>query len=85
MALLKHISSLLNIIALVFLIITGTKPIVSSQMSEILLWTTEFRERHDAPGEHVTFDILCGDFNIDNMSPGMVNAAGIFVFKAFFT
>ncbi|XP_052231861.1 sphingomyelin phosphodiesterase 3-like isoform X3 [Dreissena polymorpha] len=61
----------------------GTKPIVSSQMSEILLWTTEFRERHDAPGEHVTFDILCGDFNIDNMSPGESSMASHELFEVY--
>ncbi|XP_052816477.1 sphingomyelin phosphodiesterase 5-like isoform X1 [Mya arenaria] len=47
----------------------GDKPVVQSQLSEILACTREFRADNAGPDEHVMFDILCGDFNIDNMSP----------------
>lgn len=43
----------------------------SNQLREIQMWTNEFkRRRFDNGTEVVGFDIICGDFNIDNMSPG---------------
>ncbi|XP_056011189.1 sphingomyelin phosphodiesterase 3-like isoform X3 [Ostrea edulis] len=48
----------------------GETPIIQKQLDEVLLWTQEFRAITSAPGDIVNFDILCGDFNFDNMSPG---------------
>lgn len=39
-------------------------------MDSILKWTEEFRRDSKKPEEIVAFDILGGDFNLDNMSPG---------------
>ncbi len=42
----------------------------SDQLHEIQLWTSLFRKDHTNENEIVLFDIVVGDFNIDNMSPG---------------
>ena len=44
-------------------------------MNSILKWTEEFRKETQKQGEIVAFDILGGDFNLDNMSPGQLYAA----------
>ncbi|XP_070574346.1 sphingomyelin phosphodiesterase 5-like [Ptychodera flava] len=48
----------------------GKDPIHQIQMNEILQWQEEFRTKSLQDGEVIAFDILCGDFNFDNMSPG---------------
>lgn len=48
----------------------GDNPVVHNQLHEILEWTGEFRRDTADPDDKVVLDILCGDFNIDNMSPG---------------
>lgn len=53
----------------------GDKPVVESQLSEIEKWTVEFRDDTYSTGDSVVFDVLCGDFNIDNMSPGEAHLA----------
>ena len=35
-------------------------------------WADAFHERSASEDEVVVFDIIAGDFNFDNMSPGMV-------------
>lgn len=34
-------------------------------------WTGDFQAANKQPDEDVVFDVLCGDFNFDNCSPGM--------------
>ena len=42
----------------------------SIQLNEIQNWLKNFKEKTFNPNtEIVLFDIVCGDFNIDNMSP----------------
>lgn len=48
----------------------GETPIIQKQLDEVQLWTKEFRAMTCGQGDLVTFDILCGDFNFDNISPG---------------
>ncbi|XP_062592445.1 sphingomyelin phosphodiesterase 5-like [Saccostrea cucullata] len=48
----------------------GETPIIQKQLDEVLLWTEEFRTLTGDQRDSVTFDILCGDFNFDNISPG---------------
>lgn len=48
----------------------GETPIIQKQLDEVQLWTKEFRAMTSGQGDIVTFDILCGDFNFDNISPG---------------
>lgn len=33
-------------------------------------WISDFQAAHWQPDEDVVFDVLCGDFNFDNCSPG---------------
>lgn len=49
----------------------GTEDVHRHQLNEIQNWTKSFKQRnHDAQREQVLFDVICGDFNFDNMSPG---------------
>ena len=42
----------------------------SLQMDEMLSWITEFRAKHfDFDNEVIAFDLIAGDFNMDNYSP----------------
>lgn len=44
-----------------------------SQMDEILQWIEQFeRDTFNTEEEILVFDVLGGDFNLDNMSPGDV-------------
>lgn len=44
----------------------------SLQMDEMMTWLNEFRAKHyDYDGETIAFDLICGDFNMDNYSPGI--------------
>lgn len=36
-------------------------------------WISEFQAAHRQPDEDVVFDVLCGDFNFDNCSPGALS------------
>ena len=49
----------------------GTDAVLLSQLTDILICTSMFKEQKTQPGDVVDFDIICGDFNSDNMSPGM--------------
>lgn len=49
---------------------TGTHPVHSEQMDDIIKWTERFRHEAYSTDEVVVFDIVGGDFNTDNMSPG---------------
>lgn len=40
-------------------------------MDEMVEWSQAFRDSTLKSDEMVVFDIMGGDFNIDNMSPGM--------------
>lgn len=33
-------------------------------------WIGDFQVANKQPDEEVVFDVLCGDFNFDNCSPG---------------
>ena len=49
----------------------GTQPILFHQMTETLSAVNSFRVRTLKPDvERVAFDVICGDFNFDNMSSG---------------
>ena len=45
--------------------------IIQKQLDEILSWTKKFREESVKSEDIVVFDVLCGDFNFDNISPSM--------------
>lgn len=44
------------------------------QLSDIHDWLNEFRSKNtNLNQEVIVFDIICGDFNMDNCSPGICN------------
>ena len=46
----------------------------SDQLEEIRIWLNEFKKKNfNHRSEVIVFDIVVGDFNIDNMSPGICN------------
>lgn len=47
----------------------GMEDIIQKQLDEILSWTKKFREESVKSEDIVVFDVLCGDFNFDNISP----------------
>lgn len=54
----------------------------SKQLDDIQVWTDEFIKDTKKTGEKVVFDIICGDFNFDNMSPGkIVYFIGVFFWE----
>ncbi|XP_045194176.2 sphingomyelin phosphodiesterase 3-like [Mercenaria mercenaria] len=61
----------------------GDNPIVYRQLTEILKWSSEFRAETFEDGDEVLFDMLCGDFNIDNMSPGDVHVSEHELFETY--
>ena len=49
---------------------TGAEPVLVHQLDDIVDWTAEFRRQTADNRDVVLFDIVCGDFNFDNISPG---------------
>ena len=44
------------------------------QLNEIQNFVNNVKENNtNSNQEHVLFDVICGDFNIDNISPGFFN------------
>ena len=43
-------------------------------MNELLQWTDQFRRTTINKNDIVAFDLLGGDFNLDNMSPGIYSS-----------
>ena len=50
--------------------ISGKRPIHKDQLDQVCEWTTQFRRETLQPNEIVVFDVLGGDLNLDNSSPG---------------
>ncbi|KAJ3598074.1 hypothetical protein NHX12_001588 [Muraenolepis orangiensis] len=49
----------------------GEGKIRFEQLNMVTVWIDEFQTSHTQPDEVVVFDVLCGDFNFDNCSPGI--------------
>ncbi|BFZ13435.1 hypothetical protein BsWGS_16473 [Bradybaena similaris] len=47
----------------------GKEPVIPKQLDEIYNWTKEFVQKNTEQGDKVLFELLCGDFNFDNLSP----------------
>ena len=53
-------------------LLKGKEIVHCYQLNEIQVWLKSFKEKNfDAKSEQILFDLVCGDFNIDNMSPGL--------------
>jgi hypothetical protein len=48
----------------------GSEVILLSQLTDIFIFVSLFKEKNALSKEIIDFDIICGDFNADNMSPG---------------
>ncbi|XP_035684434.1 sphingomyelin phosphodiesterase 5-like [Branchiostoma floridae] len=48
----------------------GTRPVQTTQLTLMQTWLQEFRLSTKTGNETVAVDVVCGDFNFDNMSPG---------------
>ncbi|KAJ8302707.1 hypothetical protein KUTeg_019103, partial [Tegillarca granosa] len=49
---------------------TSLNSILDKQLDAVLAWTEEFRSETLKTTDKVLFDVVTGDFNFDNMSPG---------------
>lgn len=50
----------------------GSEVVLLSQLTDILIFVSLFKEKNTLSEEIIDFDIICGDFNADNMSPGKI-------------
>ena len=49
----------------------GVSNVHALQLDETLEWVTSFKKSNsDDSKELIAFDLICGDFNLDNYSPG---------------
>lgn len=48
----------------------GEGDVRCEQLDMVIKWIGEFQASTRQPDEEVAFDVLCGDFNFDNCSPG---------------
>lgn len=65
------------ITALCFLSL-GEGEIRCEQLNMVTKWIADFQAANTFPDEDIAFDVLCGDLNFDNCSPGAT--LNIFVF-----
>lgn len=59
-----------SVTSVLCLISTGEGEIRCEQLNMVTKWISDFQAAHRQPDEDVVFDVLCGDFNFDNCSPG---------------
>ncbi len=57
---------------------SGETGVRGCQMDEVCKWSDEFRRTSQDENEIVAFDVLSGDFNMDNASPGKLCYFSIF-------
>ena len=51
-------------------LISSAETSISTICLPVSMMTDSFRQETLGQSERVVFDVLCGDFNIDNLSPG---------------
>lgn len=61
---------------------SGEGEIRCDQLNMVTKWIGDFQAANGQPDEDVVFDVLCGDFNFDNCSPGVSRAIFIFFLNA---
>jgi hypothetical protein len=44
--------------------------VLTRQLDDVVRWTAQFRQETHSEQETVECDMVCGDFNFDNLSPG---------------
>jgi len=61
----------------------GIDPLIDFALTEVKECMDIFRRTEVAANENIQFDVICGDFNSDNMSPGDISVAGNDLFKQY--
>lgn len=64
--LLRHVGFITNLHTQAF---QGKEPVILSQLTEVNIFLSTFKKKHTKKTDVVEFDVICGDFNADNMSP----------------
>ncbi|KAK7870133.1 hypothetical protein R5R35_011107 [Gryllus longicercus] len=62
----RHVGFVTNLHTQAF---QGKEPVIMSQLTEVNLFLNIFKKKHTQKTDIVEFDVICGDFNADNMSP----------------
>lgn len=65
----RHVGYIANLHTQAF---QGSEAVVLSQLTDIMVFVSLFKEKKTQPRDIIDFDVVCGDFNADNMSPGRV-------------
>lgn len=52
-------------------LLSGEGEVRCEQLNMVTKWIGDFQAANKEPDEDVVFDVLCGDFNFDNCSPGV--------------
>lgn len=65
----RHVGYIANMHTQAF---QGSEAVLLSQLTDALIFITLFKEQTTQPRDIIDFDIVCGDFNADNMSPGKI-------------
>jgi len=61
----------------------GADPLINSALTEVGEMMSQFRKSEISTAENVLFDVICGDFNSDNMSVGDALIASNDLFKQY--
>jgi hypothetical protein len=65
----RHVGYIANMHTQAF---QGSEAVLLSQLTDAVIFVSLFKEQTTQPRDIIDFDIVCGDFNADNMSPGKV-------------
>lgn len=63
----RHVGYIANMHTQAF---QGSEAVLLSQLTDTMIFVSLFKEKTTQPRDIIDFDIVCGDFNADNMSPG---------------
>lgn len=67
----KRTDGQLCVTVCVWVVPVGEGEVRCEQLDMVIKWIGDFQAANAQPEEEVAFDVLCGDFNFDNCSPGL--------------
>jgi len=65
----RHVGYIANVHTQAF---QGSEAVLLSQLTDVMVFVSLFKEKKTQPRDIIDFDVVCGDFNADNISPGKV-------------
>lgn len=65
----RHVGYVANLHTQAF---QGSEAVLLSQLTDVMIFVSLFKAKKTQPKDIIDFDVVCGDFNADNMSPGKV-------------